>query len=147
MRLVSRNIACLLLAVIICFQSASALSPVPDSEEAAIEQYRKGNVTLKIFDGRGNPVPNAFVEYKQMTHDFLFGVGTTRGDPPGYYPDETYCFLKEAGINHALPYLTWNLTSNPDWIEEAYKPAFLHNMGFILTAHCLYWMTPRAVLC
>ena len=139
-----RASVCLILILAFVFPPRHVIAEMSGSEEAAIEQYRKGSVTLKIIDDRGNPVPNAFVEYKQTTHDFLFGVGTTTANPPGYYPDETYRFLKEAGINHALPYLTWNLTSNPDWIEEAYKPAVLRNMGFTLTAHCLYWMCPRA---
>jgi len=41
--------------------------------DAGIERNRKGDVTLRVVDAAGRPVPGAAVSIRQKTHDFLFG--------------------------------------------------------------------------
>lgn len=62
------------------FQS-SAQSDVVITEEMVfhmveenIEQYRKGDVTIKVLDRDGKPVTGARVSVDQVSHDFLFGA-------------------------------------------------------------------------
>ncbi len=45
--------------------------------DANIEKYRKGDAIIQIVDTEGNPVPNASVSVKQISHDFLFGCNVT----------------------------------------------------------------------
>ena len=95
-----------------------------------IEIYRKGDTILKVYDGKGNPISGASIRYQQVTSDYLFGVGATRGDRPNsYYDQNTWMFLKEGGINYALPYLSWNFTMYPSWISTAFNPIFLYKSG------------------
>jgi len=105
-----------------------------------IELYRKVNATIRITDDAGKPLSGLTVGYAQVTHDFLFGVGLTNSEDPYYYDVTVFELLKDAGVNYALPYLTWELTaSSPSWVETAYKPKVLHDMGYTLTGHCLVW--------
>jgi len=105
-----------------------------------VDLYRKGNVTINIIDEAGNPLSGLTVGYAQVTHDFLFGVGLTNSEDPYYYDVTVFELLKDAGVNYALPYLTWELTArSPSWVETAYKPRTLHDMGYTLTGHCLVW--------
>lgn len=48
----------------------AALRPELD---ANIEKYRKGDATIELVDGNGNPQVNATLRIQQKTHDFLFG--------------------------------------------------------------------------
>ena len=41
--------------------------------EDGIERHRKGDVTLRVVDAAGKPMPGATVSVRQKTHDFLFG--------------------------------------------------------------------------
>jgi hypothetical protein len=102
--------------------------------------YRKGNATIKIIDEAGNPLSSLNLSYAQVSHDFLFGVGVTNSEYPSYYELPVFALLRDAGVNYALPYLTWKLTTeSSDWIEQAYKPRELRDMGFTLVGHCLVW--------
>jgi len=108
--------------------------------QQSIELHRKNDVTLKIIDQDGNPLSEAKISYTQATHDFLFGVGLTNSENPYHYDVTVFELLKDAGVNYGLPYLTWELTArSPSWVETAYKPKVLHEMGYTLTGHCLVW--------
>ena len=63
-----------------------------------IETSRKGNITVTLTDDHGNPLPNAIVEYEQVSHDFVFSSGFS-------YP-ENYAALKAAGFEYTF-FQTW----------------------------------------
>jgi GH35 family endo-1,4-beta-xylanase len=58
------------------FQYDGRAADAPWRAEAAarIEQYRKGNFTVKVVDGSGNPVSGAHVRVRQQRHAFQFGT-------------------------------------------------------------------------
>src|SRR5258708_10228430 len=43
------------------------------SADARIERYRKANVSIRVMDQCGQPVPDAKVRVEQIRHSFLFG--------------------------------------------------------------------------
>jgi len=45
--------------------------------DANIEKYRKGDAVLQLVDAENNPIYNASVSVKQISHDFLFGCNVT----------------------------------------------------------------------
>ena len=56
-------------------QEASAATPknLLESAPARIEQYRKGDVRLALFDQDRKPLAGATVRVRQVRHEFLFG--------------------------------------------------------------------------
>ena len=133
----------------------SPLEPSPGlglgmtSEDASIteqiERYRMGEAMLRVVDEAGRPIAGAQVRYTQLTHDFLFGVGMTRPTPPHRHPLSLYRQLREAGINYALPWLSWgHIEPQPgryDWgfADHLFMPDRLHALGYTLNAHCFIW--------
>lgn len=112
--------------------------------EQEIDLHRKGNAAIRIINEAGNPLGGLTVGYAQVSHDFLFGVGVTSSEPPSYYELPVFALLKDAGVNCALPYLTWKLTTESShWIEQAYKPRELRDMDFTLIGHCLVWFNDK----
>jgi len=86
-------------------------TPIPLSadDEAAYQQalndipvYRQGDMQLTLVDASGNPLSGYQVNYRQTSHDFLFG-----GVASPYYATS----LQPAGLNTITEYMSWN------WIE------------------------------
>lgn len=86
-------------------------APIPLSaeDEAAYQQalndipvYRQGDLQLTLVDASGNPLSGYQVNYRQTSHDFLFG-----GVASPYYATS----LQQAGLNTITEYMGWN------WIE------------------------------
>jgi hypothetical protein len=86
-----------------------------------------------MYDDGGNPISGATIDYKQTSRDFLFGVGNI-----GYNPDAIK-LLKEAGINHLEPYLSWNMTMNTGYISALNIPGY-SKLGCVLTGANIVWM-------
>lgn len=89
----------------------SLYAPIPLSteDEAAFQQamkdipvYRQGDLQLTLVDANGNPLSGYHVNYRQTSHDFLFG-----GVANPYFVPE----LQQAGMNTITEYMGWN------WIE------------------------------
>jgi GH35 family endo-1,4-beta-xylanase len=87
---------------------------------------------------------NATVNYNQTTHDFLFGVGMT--SPQGRTPSFIYEELRAAGVNYALPYVTWAITEptsgSYDWnaVDYLFRPLEMQKLGYTLNGHCLIFL-------
>jgi GH35 family endo-1,4-beta-xylanase len=119
------------------------MSP-PQSNAQSSGSPRVGTVTLIALDPEGQPVANAVISYSQVSHDFLFGTGSTH--PSGRYPFSVYEDLEAIGVNYALPFLVWrNTEPNPgqyDWnvTEYLYYVNELDSRGFVLNAHCFIWL-------
>jgi hypothetical protein len=86
-------------------------TPIPLSaeDEAAYQQalkdipvYRQGDMHLTLEDANGNPLSGYQVNYRQTSHDFLFGGVADPYDATS---------LKRAGINTITEYMDWR------WIE------------------------------
>ena len=114
-----------------------------------IERYRMGETIVKVINEAGQPISGAGVRYTQLDHDFLFGVGMTRPTPPHRHPLSLYRKLREAGINYALPWLSWgHLEPQPgryDWgfADYLFMPEQLNGLGYTLNAHCFIWFYER----
>jgi endo-1,4-beta-xylanase len=93
-------------------------------DEAAYQQalkdipvYRQGNLLLTLVDTNGNPLSGYQVNYRQTSHDFLFG-----GVAYPYYATS----LQQAGMNTITEYMGWN------WIEP--------EMGNFTLDFANYWL-------
>ncbi len=49
-------------------------APWRDEAVARIEQFRKADLTVRVEDTDGMPIPNASVEVEMLQHDFAFGT-------------------------------------------------------------------------
>lgn len=67
-----------------------------------IPVYRQGDLQLTLVNTSGNPLSGYQVNYRQTSHDFLFG-----GVASPYYATS----LQQAGMNTITEYMGWN------WIE------------------------------
>ena len=70
-----------------------------------IEKYRKGDVTIRIIDEKGQPVKNTDVAITQASHDFMFGASLDQ-----IRQLDPYELLMPAGINLALISVYWSET-------------------------------------
>lgn len=133
----------LLLVVVAAVITTIALVAILTRQEGAEFENRKGNAVLEVVNESGEPVLGATVSYTQVNHDFLFGVGQTH--PNGRYPLSIYQQLRAAGLNYALPWLSWghieSIQGQYDWsfVDYLYMPEEVHDLGFTLNGHCLIW--------
>ena len=102
---------------------------------------RTGDMGL---DADGNPMADATVEFRQISHDFLFGIaGSLHMAPPGGYE-----LMREAGVNFATLMFYWDWTEHEqdaivwDWIDHGIGVLDLHDMGFELKAHAIQSLWP-----
>ncbi|MPM13099.1 hypothetical protein SDC9_59454 [bioreactor metagenome] len=84
-------------------------NPLSAEDEAAYQQalkdipvYRQGNMHLTLVDASGNPLSGYRVNYRQTSHDFLFG-----GVANPFYANS----LQQAGMNTITEYMDWR------WLE------------------------------
>lgn len=56
-----------------CFQKFWSNPAINDRIDRNIEKHRKGDATVEVVDAAGRPVPGATVEFRQASHEFLFG--------------------------------------------------------------------------
>jgi protocatechuate 3,4-dioxygenase beta subunit len=101
-----------------------------------IETNRKGTVTLTLTDDQGNPLPNAHVEYQQVSHDFVFSIA---------WPAEAqYSALRNAGFEYASFESWWGEIETGDGVYDFpdAEIAKLENAGFGLVMHAGVWTTP-----
>ena len=107
--------------------------------EKDIPRYRKGNLAVTVLDSHGNLLPDAFVKYKQISHDFLFGIFDTLENAGC----EGYELMQKAGINYITTGFYWNETEPEQnkipWDKIAHKIGVLDlaRMDFTLKGHAL----------
>ena len=111
-----------------------------EKAQADIERYRKGSIEVKVINNKGESIPGCRIRYRQVSHDFLFGVGMTSPSEP--YPLSLFEQLKGAGINAALPWMSWgHIEPSPgqfnwNFVDHTFYPTQLASMGYSLIAHC-----------
>lgn len=73
--------------------------------QADIEKNRKGTITLRIVASDGRPLPKRTVNFRQTSHDFLFGVFPM--GKRGQYDPRYAELLQNAGFNYSTIHFHW----------------------------------------
>ena len=82
-----------------------------------IEKFRKGNAQIKILDARGNPVSQAQIKIKQISHDFKFGCYLKIDDLAAEkLPEYERHFAKL--FNYGVVGTYWDFIENEQGIED-----------------------------
>lgn len=123
--------------------SGIALWALEDLEMARAQQdiprYRMGDLTITVLDPKGNPLPDATIDYNQTSHNFLFGVFDTFANAG----TEGYELMHAAGINYITTGLYWSETEPEQdqipWetIDHNIGVLDLSKMDFTVKAHAL----------
>jgi len=115
-------------------------------KEAAenIEKYRKGDVLIRFITETGDPVPDATVEVRQTSHDFLFGA-------------KMYDLVRPENLSHpdlykrrfmdlfnfaVLPFYWYGYEPNqgmPKWEKMLPVIEWAESNGITLKGHNLLW--------
>ncbi len=110
-----------------------------------IEAVRKGGLELHVVDAAGKSVSGVEVRYRQVSHDFLFGVTLNEFDPV------LMQHWKAAGINHGTFHFNWRLTQptpdRNDFYDMRYRLGLeqLKAAGWTLKAHAVFWFSPKVI--
>ncbi len=111
----------------------------------AIDEARKGTITVTVTDADGRPIPGATVDIAQTSRDFLFGA--LPNIPHG--GEEFMRMLYDDGITFATAGVLWKDIEPTDDDYSWYAPdswfgvPLLDDMGFTLTGHSLVYFLDR----
>jgi len=102
-----------------------------------IEKNRKSNAQVQILDCDGSPMGDASVEYRQKSHDFLFGAG---------WPENNQLsILEQAGFNGAIQEAWWGEVTpdgyNYNFWDDRFSPITARGMQIIM--HTGVWISPN----
>lgn len=119
-------------------------SPWRKEAQARIEQYRKGDFTLKLTDANGRPMQGVQIQGKLKQH--LYGFGSTLGAPvllPGTWRHnaqygEVATEMFNAGSLEN--YMKWKQAFQPN-IEEKIEAGidWMEDRGWRIRGHTLVW--------
>ncbi len=124
----------------------------------SIERHRKADVTLKVTDARGNPLPAARVEVAQTGSDFLFGSnifmfgGYDDAKRNGKYEQRFVHMFNAAtvplywkGLEPTRGNLRFEANSEPVFRRPPpdLTVSFCEAHGLNMNGHCLVWDNPR----
>jgi endo-1,4-beta-xylanase len=113
-----------------------------------IEQYRKGDVRLRIVDANGKPLSNYEINFSQTSNDFLFGANPMGGN--GSYDAKIASLMKDAGVNQSYITARWGLIEpqpgkfNWDNIDTYQKIDEQLGSGFELMGALSLWFSPNS---
>lgn len=109
---------------------------VLEKAQQDIEEYRKGDVTIVLVDNKGNRLSNATVEYRQVSHDFVFCVGWPSA--------QQYTRLRSAGFEYASFESWWGEIETSDGVYRFPDSEMeqLRRAGFGIVMHASIWLTP-----
>lgn len=100
-----------------------------------IETNRTGTITVTLTDDQGRSLPNARVDYQQVSHDFVFSIA---------WPSEAqYQDLRAAGFEYASFESWWGEIETGDGIYNFPDAEFarLQKAGFGIVMHASVWTT------
>jgi GH35 family endo-1,4-beta-xylanase len=111
------------------------------------EVHRKGQLDLVVLDAAGAPAPSLTVEYRQLDHDFGFGVFEpfSEGGP------EVYDRLEAVGLNAVTAGYFWKqIAPTPGVVDWDYIDTYvgvreLSGGGWRVKGHPLTWFSPLAM--
>ncbi len=112
--------------------------------DARIEKYRKGDATVRVVDGAGQPVPDAKVGIRQLRHAFLFGCNAF---PLLSHEDGTLELKYEKAFAELFNYATlgfywgsYEPEAGKPQVERLMKQArWLRDHGIVSKGHPLVW--------
>ena len=116
----------------------------PAQTQARIEKYRKGDLTVRVVDADGKPVPNASVHLAMTRHAFLFGCNFFGLDPANTSPAEL-AYQKEftALFNYGTLPFYWgafeSTQGKPDYDKLQSMAAWSVAHGITPKGHPLVW--------
>ncbi|HTX90278.1 MAG TPA: endo-1,4-beta-xylanase [Anaerolineales bacterium] len=111
---------------------------VLEKAQQDIETNRKGTVTVTLTDDQGRPLPNARVDYQQVSHDFVFSIA---------WPSEAqYQSLRAAGFEYASFESWWGEIETADGVYKFPDSVVsqLQKAGFGIVQHAGVWTTPAS---
>ncbi len=116
----------------------------PEQIQARIEKYRKGDLTVKVVDAAGKPVPNAQVQVTQTRHAFLFGCNFFNLNPTDTSPaQKAYEGEFAALFNYATLPFYWgafeNTQGKPDYARLQTMAQWCVAHGIAPKGHPLVW--------
>ncbi len=106
-----------------------------------IELFRKGDLTVRVLDGQGNPIPNAWVSVQQQRHDFRFGFFDMYSDADRSVWEKAY----SDGFNFFTAGFYWSSSESEndqyDWEMLDHEVGILdmNEIGFEVKGHPLIW--------
>ncbi|MGW3956420.1 endo-1,4-beta-xylanase [Streptomyces sp. NPDC004752] len=110
-----------------------------------INKYRKGDLTVKVVDGNGDPVPGAVVKADMQKHAFGFGTAVDAGQMMQSTADgQKYREAVTNGMFNQVTFgnnLKWNHWENAPERENLTKPTlkWLRGQGLAHRGHNLVW--------
>ena len=139
------------------YDGIDAGAPWRAAAQQRIDTNRKGDLTVKVVDGAGNPVPDAQVQVEMQQHAFGFGSavsiitleGFRAGDSAdlGIYREKLRDLTGDgrtfniATVENMLKWPTWEGTS-PDFITKEQvieEMNFMRALGMRQRGHNLVW--------
>lgn len=115
--------------------------------DRAVSVVRRGRLDVEVRDLQGSPIPDVVVEYRQLSHDFGFGVF----EPLAEAGEESYDLLRAAGLNSVTAGYYWKyIESSPGEIDWDYIDTFIGVQGlnedaWRVKGHPLTWFSEIAM--
>jgi len=110
---------------------------------ARIEQIRKGEVTIRVLDANGQPVPGATVRVEQKRHAFRFGTAAPAARFVDTQNPDNLRFQQEvARLFNTVTFendLKWAATSPATLAKVDQAAQWLKDHDIELRGHCLLW--------
>lgn len=130
----------------VAYEGRAADAPWRTVAAERIEQHRKGDLTVTVRDGRGQPVPGASVEIAMTRHAFEFGTAVSvhktllRGSDGDRYRQELLNNFNAGGFESALKWNNYG-SGRPDEIERALN--WLVEHGISVRGNVIMWPSWR----
>lgn len=139
--------------ILLCaWAAAAAVAALPisaaadwrDEANARIEQYRKGDLSIRVVDQQGRPVSDATVLVNQTRHAFGFGTAVNEAyfvstsDPDNaIYREKIRTLFNKAVLENGHKWLRWE---NPTQRNQAITTTqWLLNQGLEVRGHTMTW--------
>ncbi len=108
---------------------------VLERSQQDIDHNRKGNLQVTLVSDSGIPFENARVDYRQVSHDFVFSVG--------WPAPQQYQILREAGFEYASFESYWGGIETSDGVYQ-FPDASMNDLqaaGFGIVMYASVWTT------
>ncbi|MBN2711241.1 MAG: endo-1,4-beta-xylanase [Planctomycetes bacterium] len=127
-------------------------APWRKEAEKRIDQYRKGNLAIKVVDEKGNPLPSAKVQVRMQKHAFPFGVairvsaftGKNKDMTPEdteKYRDISSRYFNKIVLENALKWWAIENGRPSRWQNAKDCMKYYYEKGMKVRGHVLVWPT------